>query len=81
MEFDYVDAKGKHSHRVIWPIAGPSDKFFAVDLSEFNDEEREYYKKALDDIHAVYMEEIRQLGLGHNYRYFKEDGISGATTE
>ena len=76
IEFDYVDAKGKHSHRVVYPISQPGDKYFVLDLSEFGEEEREFLQESLDQIHSVYMEEIRQLGLGHNYRYFKEDGIS-----
>ena len=81
VEFDYVDAKGKHSHRVIWPIAGPSGKYFGIDLSEFSKEERETYVEALNDIYAVYLEEIKQLGLGHNYRYFQEEGVSEFTRE
>lgn len=76
LEFDYTDAKGKHTHRVVWPINGPSDKYFVIDLSEFPTEERKFLEQSLNEIYAVYMEEIRQLGLAHNYRYFKEDGIT-----
>ena len=81
IEFDYTDAKGKHSHRVIWPIAGPSDKYFAVDLSEFSEMEREFLMDQLNSIHNVYLEEIKQLGLGNNYRYFKEDNVTGLTKQ
>lgn len=77
LEFDYVDAKGKHSHRVVWPIAGPSDKYFGIDLSEFSAEEQEFLSNALDEIYSVYLAEIKGLGLGSNYRYFKEDNVSG----
>lgn len=81
LEFDYEDAKGKKSHRVIWPITGPSDKYFGVDLSEFDQREREYYTQALNEIYAVYLAEIKGLGLGSNYRYFKETGVSGFTRQ
>lgn len=81
LEFDYVDAKGKHSHRVVWPISIPSDKYFGVDLSEFADDEREFLKDQLDAIYNVYLEEIKQLGLGSNYRYFKEENVSRFTKQ
>ena len=81
LEFDYVDAKGKHSHRVIWPIVAPGDKYFGIDLTEFDEPERKFLTTALNDIYTVYLEEIKQLGLGSNYRYFKEGGISGFTKQ
>ena len=77
IEFDYIDSKGKHSHRIIWPVNGPTDKYLGIDLSEFPPEEQEFLKDQLDDIYNVYLEEIKQLGLGSNYRYFKEENISG----
>lgn len=79
IEFDYVDSKGKHSHRVVYPVAIPTDKYLTLDLSEFSAEEREFLKDQLNDIYSIYMEEIRQLGLSSNYRYFKESNISGLT--
>lgn len=75
LEFDYVDAKGKHTHRMVWPISGPSDKYFAVDLTEFDVEEREFLTQALNDIYTVYLAEIKALGLSSNYRYFKEENV------
>lgn len=75
LEFDYTDVKGKQSHRIVWPIAGPSDKYFAVDLTEFEQEEREFLTQALNDIYTVYLAEIKALGLGSNYRYFKEQNV------
>lgn len=75
VEFDYVDAKGKHSHRIVYPLYKPTDNLFSIDLSEFALEEREFLTEALNDIHRVYLEEIKQLGLGANYRYFKKDNI------
>jgi len=81
IEFDYVDSKGKHSHRIAWPVSGPGDKHLVIDLSEFPPEEREFLRDQLNDIYAVYLEEIKQLGLGNNYRYFKEENISGFTRQ
>lgn len=77
LEFDYVDAKGKESHRVVYTINAPTDKYFGVDLTEFDEEERIYYIQALEDIYTVQLEEIKQLGLNNNYRFFKEEGVSG----
>lgn len=78
-EFDYVDAKGKHTHRVVYELSPISDKMLAIDLTEFNEIERAYYTEQLENIQAVFKEEVRQLGLGNNYRFFKEEGISNVS--
>jgi hypothetical protein len=77
VEFDYTDAKGKQSHRVVFPLAKPSDRYFAIDLTEFDESERAFYVNELQAMYKVMEEEIRQLGLGSNYRYFIEERTSG----
>ena len=78
-EFDYTDAKGKHTHRVVYELSPVSDKMLAIDLTEFSEEERNFYAEQLENLHAVMKEEIKQLGLGNNYRFFKEEGITNVS--
>ena len=74
-EFTYTDAKNKVSHRVVHPIAEPTDKMFAVDLTEFDADERAHYEAVLNEIHDQFIGAIKEAGLGHNFRFFKQDGI------
>lgn len=79
LEFDYVDSKGKESHRVIWPVSSPSDKYFALDLTEFSEEERAFLADQLNDLHTVFLAEVKALGLGQNYRLFKQANMTNET--
>lgn len=76
IEFDYVDAKGKHSHRIVWPITKPTEDYFSIDLTEYSETERDFIQEQLNDIYAVMLEEIKQLSLDSNYRLFKSKNIT-----
>lgn len=67
---------GEETDRAVFPISKPSDFLHAIDLSEFDKEEQEYYFKSLSNLFYQVKEEIDNLGLGNNYRNFKEEGIT-----
>lgn len=73
--FDYIKKTGEVSNRCVWVISPPSDKMLAIDLSEYSEEDKNYYIEQLTDLFYVLKEDIKQLGLESNYRYFKKDGI------
>jgi hypothetical protein len=67
--------EGEISERYVWEIHPASDKMLAIDLSEFDENDRAYYVEQLKDIYETLKEDIKQLGLNSNYRYFKKDRI------
>lgn len=76
VKFTYVKKDGSApTNRTVFPITMPSDKVFGIDLSEFNEEEQELYRAALEVAHKEFLKEIEEMGLSSCYRYFKEDGI------
>ena len=74
--FTYTKPNGEVSERKLYVINFPSDSYFGIDLSEFSEEEQDYYNKALTELHKGVEDEIEKLGLAHNYRRFKEDRMS-----
>ena len=72
-KFQYKDTKGKETDREVYMIASPSDKYFGLDLTEFSEQEREYYIDELANLDEFIKDTVSQLGLKHNYRYFKKD--------
>jgi hypothetical protein len=75
--FTYKKPEGEISERYVWEVHPASDKMLAIDLSEFDEKDRAYYVAALNDIFDVVKEDIKQLGLNSNYRYFKKDRMVG----
>lgn len=75
--FFYRKGNGEISERFVHPmgLAG-DDKLFAVDLTEFDIEEREDYEAILDHIHNQYIQAIKEAGLGNNFRHFFFEGIT-----
>jgi hypothetical protein len=73
--FVYKKPEGEISERYVWEIHPASDKMLAIDLSEFDEKDRAYYVETLKDIYETLREDIKQLGLSSNYRYFKKDRI------
>ena len=71
----YTKADSQVSERFIVPIGTVDDKIHAVDLTEFDEEEREYYDKLLHDIRINYINQIKDAGLGANFRYFFMDKL------
>lgn len=73
--FIYTKANGDVSERAVWPINTPSNMLFGLDLSEFDQEDREQYVQSLIELEHDYMDAIYELGLGSQFRNFKEEGI------
>ena len=72
----YVDSKGKETSRVVYVIHPVTDTMLALDLSEFDKDEQEYYTQELTRIDDMVKQEIAGLGLRSNYRNFKKDRTS-----
>ena len=78
--FIYTSVGGKTSERDAFIFSLPSDSFFGYELSEFDEVEAAAYAEALRDIYkdveeSMY-EAIDELGLKHNFRRFKADGVN-----
>lgn len=81
IEFDYTDAKGKHSHRHFWVLSAPSDSYYGYDLTEFDPDEREVYMEALEELMSDFYRGVSELGLKHNFRRFKEERVELVSDE
>ena len=77
--FIYTKANKDVSVRKVHVIKEPSDSLFCLDLTEFDEAERQAYSEQLEKYHASYVEGMKALvsglGLGSNYRRFKDAGI------
>jgi len=67
--------KYKDKIRDVVVIHKPSDNYLMFDLSEFDKKEQEIYEEEFANIHKQYLEDIKNIGLSGNYRYFKEEKI------
>lgn len=80
IEFTYTKPNASVSKRDAFVISCPSDSYFMLDLSEFNDEDKDAYTRALvelyEDMHYQMKEAVSELGLSSCYRRFKADGVS-----
>ena len=76
ISFNYVDGKGKTTRdRVAIVIAPPSDSYMCIDLTEYSEEDREYYMCEVEEAHDVFLQNVADIGLKSNWRRFKESGI------
>ena len=75
--FKYTKAGGDTSIRTVYPlnIVG-DDKLLCVDLSEYDETEKEEFQSILEAIHNEYIQAIKNVGLGSNFRTFFLDKIS-----
>lgn len=73
--FDYEKSNGSVSKRIVWEIAPHSNKMFAIDLTEFDEEDRAQMISGLDALWQEFSEGVKGLGLKNNYRYFINKGI------
>ena len=75
--FIYEKANGDLSERIVIPIGFDfnHDNILAIDLTEFDEEEKIYYETALEAARDAFNKAIRDAGLGHNYRNFKVSRI------
>ena len=74
--FNYTDVKGKKTTRTVHPIGIVDDKLFCTDLSEYSAEEREEYMYILEALHKQYIQAIKDVGLGTNFRNFFLDKMA-----
>lgn len=74
-DFLYKKADGEVSKRLIFVLNSPSDSYFGIDLSEFDQQDQNNYRLMLESMMDSVKEEIEKMGLEHNYRRFKEDRI------
>lgn len=65
----------KDKVRDVVVIHKPSDNYLMFDLSEFDKSEQEYYEAQFTKLHQKYLEDIKELGLNGNYRYFNKEKI------
>ena len=72
-DFTYTKKPGDVSNRHVFVISKPSDCYFAIDLSEFDGKDLEFYEAELEAIYEWLEGRIEDMGLGSNYRLFKED--------
>ncbi len=76
IKFQYTKPNDEVSNRCLFVLNKPSDSYFGIDLSEFNEEEKAQYNLMLEGLMASVAKEIENLGLHHNYRRFKEERIN-----
>lgn len=75
MKFNYTDAKDKHTTRIAYILHAPSDKFLALDLTEFDKEEQDQYIAELEELDEAFKEAIKEIGLSKQFRYFKPERL------
>ena len=73
-EFNYTDAKGKKSHRVVYVTSKPTDKLSGIDLSELSQVDQARYSLAHDALLQEYLDNVAALqaamDVKHKYRQF-----------
>lgn len=73
--FKYRKPNGDESHRDVFVISSPSESYLTIDLSEFDDDEKEEYLDELENAKQYLADIINELGLKTNYRNFRNDRI------
>ena len=75
-----VGDKPKTSKRDAFVFQVPGDSFYGYELSEFDEDEAIMYAEVLEDIFQaaedMVSEAIEELGLKHNFRRFKQEGVA-----
>lgn len=79
LNFIYKDKKGKVTDRTVYTVHPASDNMLAIDLTEFDDNERGFYTEQLSRLDDMVKQEIKELGLNGNYRNFKREAITPST--
>lgn len=79
--FTYRKRDNTVSERYVHPMGVVDDKLFAVDLTEFDPQERVEYEALLNQIHADYIEAVKEAGLGQQFRHFFFREITNVSSE
>jgi len=85
-EFCYKKADGTESDREVIVLSSPRDSYMALDISQFEEDEKDYYVAEYAKIEAEFSQrleelfkernaKIKELGLGSCFRQFKKDRI------
>lgn len=77
-EFTYTKPDGKVSERYVWELNPITDMLFALDLTEFDQDERDYYISRLEMLNEDMRDAIIEIGLASQYRNFKSERITYA---
>lgn len=72
----YKKENGEISERFAHPLNLVDNKLLCIDLTEFDSDDRQEYEDILNRIHSQYIQAIKEVGLGSQFRYFFTDGIS-----
>ncbi len=85
ISFDYEKESGGKSYRVVHTLVEPTDKYFAIDLSELDTEDQGMFIAKLEDILDERTQLIEKLmvefDIKHKYRYFKPERMSNITID
>jgi len=68
--FNYTKENGDKSRRTVFQLMGTEDRFFCIDLTEFDAQEQDDYLVILNELHDNYIEAIKEVGLGSTFRTF-----------
>lgn len=84
-EFDYVDSKGKETHRKLLVTQEPTDKLAGIDVTESNDTDIALiavaYNEALTDFLARVESLKVEFDVKHNFRQFFPDSMANVKQE
>ena len=74
-KFRYRKPNGEESNRTVFVLSKPSDMYFGIDLSEFDEDEKSFYESELRKLYNGVEAAIEDMGLNNNYRNFKQSRI------
>lgn len=85
LSFDYKDAKGKDSKRVLMVSAEPTTLYAGTDISSLNDGDQVAYIEYVELAKEKYLEALKdinhQFDLNFNYRQFKPESMTNIVEE
>lgn len=85
LKFDYKDAKGKESKRIVYSEASNAESLFCTDLGELSEEELQEYITLRDNAKQQYEKMIFEINeafdLKHRYRNFLLKNITNLIKE
>lgn len=63
------------TNRVAWVLNDPNSNMLSIDLTEFSDADKQEYISTLSAIFNSVKEQIKDIGLGSNYRSFIANNV------
>jgi hypothetical protein len=69
LNFTYTDVKGKVSDRMVAVLSNPSDKVFAVDLSELDEDAADAFSSALAAELDRHKDKVAELMAKHDLKF------------